>query len=40
VNIDDTDIVTDCTWAISYMSDGAKSKIQKIVETGVVSRLV
>ena len=38
--IDDKDILADCCWAISYLTEGAKSKIQKVIETGVVPAIV
>lgn len=35
VTINDEDIISDCCWALSYLSDGGKTKIQRVVETGV-----
>lgn len=36
----DEDIVSDCCWALSYLTDGGKLRITKVVETGVVPRIV
>lgn len=38
--IDDKDILADCLWAVSYLTEGQKSKIQKVIETGVVPSIV
>ena len=38
--IDEIDIETDCCWAIAYMSEGQKSRIQKVVDTGVVPTII
>jgi hypothetical protein len=37
---DDDDIIVDCTWGISYLTDGENDKIQFIVDHGFVPRLV
>lgn len=39
-SVTDTDIISDCCWALSYLSDGDKARIEKVVCTGVVDRLV
>jgi len=36
----DTEIRTDACWALSYLSDGDNSKIQCVVDSGVVRKLV
>lgn len=37
---DDTETLSDSCWAISNLSDGPNDKIQAIIESGVVRRLV
>lgn len=36
----DDDVLTDACWALSYLSDGSNDKIQAVIESGVVVRLV
>ncbi|GAA6005854.1 hypothetical protein JCM11491_004034 [Sporobolomyces phaffii] len=36
----DDEVLIDACWAISYLSDGSSDKIQAVIESGVVRRLV
>ena len=36
----DNDILTDASWALSYLSDGPNEKIQAVIDSGVSRRLV
>ena len=38
--LNDKEIVADCCWAISYHSDANKNKIQVVVESGVIPRII
>jgi importin subunit alpha-1 len=43
VNTDDVEVITDASWALSYISDdngATNSKIQSVIDHGVVPRLV
>jgi len=37
---DDIDVLTDACWALSYLSDGDDDKIQAVIDTDIVGRLV
>lgn len=36
----DNDILSDACWAISYLSDGDNDRIDVVLKTGIISRLV
>ncbi|KAG8348946.1 putative Armadillo beta catenin like repeat HEAT like repeat Atypical Arm repeat [Trypanosoma vivax] len=36
----DQEVVTDASWAISYISDGPQERVQAVIEAGVVPRVV
>lgn len=36
----DTEILTDACWALSYLSDGTDEKIQEVIDTDISSRLI
>lgn len=40
INHPDNDVVSDACWALSYLTDGSNDKIEIIIQTGVVPRLV
>jgi hypothetical protein len=35
-----TDILVDAVWALSYLSDGANERIERVMRSGVTTRLV
>ena len=37
---DDPEVLTNATWALSHLSDGNDSRIQSVIDTGCVPRLV
>lgn len=37
---EDDEVITDACWALSYLSDGTNDKIQAVIDSGVVQRLV
>ncbi|CAG9460475.1 unnamed protein product [Pedinophyceae sp. YPF-701] len=40
LHFDDEEVLTDACWALSYLSDGDDSKIQAVIDSGVVQRLI
>ncbi|CAM8914733.1 hypothetical protein QQ045_033116 [Rhodiola kirilowii] len=40
VHSNDEEVLTDACWALSYLSDGTNDKIQSVIESGVVPRLI
>jgi len=40
LNSEDTEILVDCCWALSYLSDGDNERVEAVVQSNVVPRLV
>mmetsp|Transcript_4067 Transcript_4067/g.13063 ORF Transcript_4067/g.13063 Transcript_4067/m.13063 type:complete len:454 (+) Transcript_4067:1-1362(+) len=40
VYVDDVEVLTDACWSLSYISDGSNDRVQAVLESGVVRRLI
>ena len=40
VNNQDKEVVSDACWALSYLTDGNVERIQAVIDSGVIPRLV
>ena len=37
---DDVNILSDASWAVAYLSEGSDKRIERVINSGVVKRLV
>ena len=40
IHYSDEEVLTDACWALSYLSDGTNDKIEAVIQSGVVPRLI